>query len=423
VTCLGLTFPNDEERRKHFLGLLREKLKDPEFRKIEGFPHGSDEDILALSDPPYYTACPNPWIADFIKHYGKPYDPTTQYDKKPFAADIAEGRHTWLYKAHTYHTKVPPKALKKFIEYYTEPGDVVLDGFAGSGMTAVAALLADQTRSTLTCDLSPAASFIAATYLSAVDTNAFQKEARRIADILDNELGWMYRPGDGAGNSPICNYYVWSDVFLCNSCGSEIIFWNAAFNEARKEFSKIFKCPSCGAENSKTSSERAKETLFDQLLKKPWTRYKQVPVIATVSRGSRRADKRTVNEADLQLLEKVRSTPLPIAANRLVKKMLFRDGQWGDQWKNCLHLRPVTHAHQLFAERQLHYVARFWELLDLARPEHRALLFTGTSTLQKTSRLMVYNADGIGRVQKGTLYVSSVWQERNVSMEMRHFRS
>jgi len=48
-----MTFPNDEERREHFLGILREKLKDPEFRKIEGFPIGSDEDILALSDPPY----------------------------------------------------------------------------------------------------------------------------------------------------------------------------------------------------------------------------------------------------------------------------------------------------------------------------------------------------------------------------------
>jgi len=50
VECLGLTFENDEERRKYFLEKLREKLKDPEFRKIEGFPIGSDEDILALSD-------------------------------------------------------------------------------------------------------------------------------------------------------------------------------------------------------------------------------------------------------------------------------------------------------------------------------------------------------------------------------------
>src|ERR1039458_6435081 len=60
VECLGMTFPNDEARRAFFMEKLREKLKDPAFRKIEGFPIGEDEDILALSDPPYYTACPNP---------------------------------------------------------------------------------------------------------------------------------------------------------------------------------------------------------------------------------------------------------------------------------------------------------------------------------------------------------------------------
>ena len=67
VTCLGQTFASDEERRKHFTALLREKLQDPEFRKIEGFPHGETEDILNLSDPPYYTACPNPWLAVMVK--------------------------------------------------------------------------------------------------------------------------------------------------------------------------------------------------------------------------------------------------------------------------------------------------------------------------------------------------------------------
>jgi hypothetical protein len=62
VECLGMTFESDGARREYFLERLREKLKDPEFRKIEGFPIGSDEDILALSDPPYYTACPNPFV-------------------------------------------------------------------------------------------------------------------------------------------------------------------------------------------------------------------------------------------------------------------------------------------------------------------------------------------------------------------------
>src|ERR1039457_4274438 len=84
VECLGQTFASEDARREHYLKLLAQKLKDPEFRKIEGFPIGKDEDILALSDPPYYTACPNPWIGEFIKNYGPPYDPKKTYPREPF---------------------------------------------------------------------------------------------------------------------------------------------------------------------------------------------------------------------------------------------------------------------------------------------------------------------------------------------------
>ncbi|MDK2945125.1 MAG: hypothetical protein PWQ24_1840, partial [Mesotoga sp.] len=113
VECLGLTFSNDEDRRKYFRDKLKEKLRDPEFRKIEGFPKGSDEDILNLSDPPYYTACPNPFIDDFIRHYGKPYDPEEKYSREPFAADVSEGKNDPIYNAHSYHTKVPHKAIMR----------------------------------------------------------------------------------------------------------------------------------------------------------------------------------------------------------------------------------------------------------------------------------------------------------------------
>ena len=136
VECLGLTFANDAERRAYFLDKLREKLQDPEFRQIEGFPIGADEDILALSDPPYYTACPNPFLADFIRCYGKPYDPETDdYHREPFAADVSEGKSDPIYTAHSYHTKVPHKAIMRYILHYTEHGDVVFDGFCGTGMT------------------------------------------------------------------------------------------------------------------------------------------------------------------------------------------------------------------------------------------------------------------------------------------------
>ena len=83
VECFGMTFASDSDRRNYFLDKLREKLQEPDFRNIEGFPIGSDEDILALSDPPYYTACPNPFLEEFIQHYGKPYDPTERYEVEP----------------------------------------------------------------------------------------------------------------------------------------------------------------------------------------------------------------------------------------------------------------------------------------------------------------------------------------------------
>ena len=139
VECLGQTFASDQARREHFLKLLAEKLKDPAFRKQEGFPEGTDEAILAMSDPPYYTACPNPWLADFVTHYGRPYDPAEKYAREPMAIDVSEGKTDPIYKAHSYHTKVPHLAIVPSILHFTEPGDIVLDGFAGSGMTGVAA--------------------------------------------------------------------------------------------------------------------------------------------------------------------------------------------------------------------------------------------------------------------------------------------
>jgi len=63
------------------------------------------------------------------------------YNKEPFAADVSEGKNDPIYNAHSYHTKVPHKAIMRYILHYTEPGDVVFDGFCGTGMTGVAAQL------------------------------------------------------------------------------------------------------------------------------------------------------------------------------------------------------------------------------------------------------------------------------------------
>ena len=139
----GGLFPDDDARRSHFLARLREHLLDPGFRQVEGFPLGEVEDILALSDPPYFTACPNPFLKDVIAHHGRPYDPEEPYHSEPFALDVAAGKNDTIYMAHSYHTKVPHQAILRYILHYTRPGDLILDGFCGSGMTGVAASLCE----------------------------------------------------------------------------------------------------------------------------------------------------------------------------------------------------------------------------------------------------------------------------------------
>ena len=49
VEALGQTFASEAERREHFRDRLRERLEDPQFRALPGFPQGSDE---VLPDEP-----------------------------------------------------------------------------------------------------------------------------------------------------------------------------------------------------------------------------------------------------------------------------------------------------------------------------------------------------------------------------------
>ena len=222
VECLGMTFENDEARRQYFLERLKEKLQDPEFRQIEGFPIGKDEDILDLSDPPYYTACPNPFLNEFVSHYGHAFDGTTDdYERRPFAADVREGKNDPIYNAHSYHTKVPHKAIMRYILHYTQPGDIVYDGFCGTGMTGVAAQLCGSReeveslgykvaktgtvldenntevsligfRPAIVSDLAPIATFIARNLLSPVPQNEFIVEAKSVLAASKEAMPVLY---------------------------------------------------------------------------------------------------------------------------------------------------------------------------------------------------------------------------------------
>ena len=394
VVCLGMKFPSEEERRIYFLEELRKKLKDPEFRAIEGFPIAEDDAILDLSDPPYYCACPNPWIADLVAEWerGKPAKPEDwMYKREPFAADVSEGKNHPIYNAHSYHTKVPHRAIMRYILHYTEPGDIVFDGFCGTGMTGVAAQLcgdknevealgyrvgADGTifrkelnefgretevafsklgsRKAVLNDLSPAASFIAYNYNSPVDVQKFKQEAEAILKTVEKECGWMYETKGPNGEKAKINYTVWSDVFICPECGNEVVFYNEAVNKENGKVLDEFPCPHCRTLLTKRNMSRATVTSYDSALKQTVTASKQVPVLINYSVGKKRGEK-SPDEFDLALIKKIDEMEIPYWYP--TNLMMNKGANWGDSWRAGYH-SGITHVHQFYTKRNLAILAK-----------------------------------------------------------------
>ena len=252
-------------------------------RNIEGFPIGSDEDIIALSNAPYYTACPNPFIEEFIRENGTLYDESTdKYECEPFAADVSEGKYNSIYRMHPYHTKVPHTAIIKYLEHYTKPNDLIFDGFCGTGMTGVAAQLCGkgtifqpaQPRKAIICDISPEATFIANAYNQDFSFDDVRKEATELMNKCESDLGWVYKTSVNGGQIATIDSCIWSDVFICPHCGHEFVFWDEAVDIESGKIPTKFNCRACGAELRKNDCKHSIEYVFDSILGETVEMYK-----------------------------------------------------------------------------------------------------------------------------------------------------
>ena len=156
--------------------------------------------------------------------------------RQPMTDDIAGGKGSVFYRAHSYHTKVPVEGLTQLIKHYTDPGDVVLDPFCGSGQTGVAAVLTG--RHAVLSDLSPAAVHIARGYTARVDPDCFKQVASELlAGLGSLELDLYGVPGGRI------EYTVWSDLYRCSRCEHEILFWDAAVDHEEGSVLKTLSCP------------------------------------------------------------------------------------------------------------------------------------------------------------------------------------
>ena len=523
VECLGLTFKDDEERKRYFSQKLLnafneledklgdvpflsaddavEKLKslekwpvgdDEQIREIAekmrrndhekdllqrwkdevGFPHGSIEDIMKLSDPPYYTACPNPFITDYVRYYGRPYDPSEEYHREPFSADVSEGKNDPIYNAHTYHTKVPHKAIMRYILHYTEPGDIVFDGFCGTGMTGVAAQLCgdrktveslgyrveqDGTvfapqedeegkaswkpfsklgpRGAVLNDLSPAATFIACNYNSPVDPHEFEREAKRILEEVRKECGWMYATlnTEGVSISRETVEELAERVRQARSADEvkRIIEENSELMGEINYivWSDVFVCPNCSKEIIFW------QAAFDKRAKKVRSRF-SCPHCQVEALNKREMERAWASRFDKEIGQPMKQAKqVPVMVNYKVGRKHFEKTvdlfdlaivekteeleipYWcpttpipeGEKTVEPLRL-GITHVHHFYTKRNLYILADLF-----AKSGAETLIVFQSIAATLCSKLVLYNLGRRGNgVLPGTLYLSSLQAESNV---------
>lgn len=433
VTCLGITFENDETRRAHFTEELRKKLQDPKFRKIEGFPIGSDEDILSLSDPPYYTVCPNPWIADFIVEWEaqKPEQPESyHYHREPLDVEVNASRNNKFVNAHSYATKTPHEAIMRWLLHYTSPGDIVLDMFAGTGMTAVAAQLCGAPepdfkaqidssgeevqwggRNSIIGDLGVAPTYIARNLNFEDDYDDFMREVQSMVGKIENELGWMFKTKLTDGQLGDIVAMLWSDIFICTNCSEEFTYWDAAVDiDAGTVAAKVI-CPHCGSVNDKNKLARSWSDEFDEILGKTIRLVKSKPIVVIYDHDGKRFEKEP-DSHDLDVLNRIKDFRIPY----WVPKNEMPPGFNTDQPRRS---HGLSHVHHFFTKRNLAMLSCAW---SVARSERAKFLLT--SLMYKSSVLCAplmsnYFAEKkgkprggwIGKERSGTLYCPAIHSE------------
>lgn len=310
-------------------------------------------------------------------------------NRSPFAGEVRAGKNTTSYRAHSYHTKVPPEAVATLIQHYTSAGALVLDPFCGSGMTGVAALHTG--RNALLSDLSPAAVHIARNYTTPCDPTALRNAIARVAAACEPTMRWLY----GSGSRTV-EYTVWSDVFECPECGQDLIYWSAARDERTGTVRDEVICDRCDGRFDKRQLS--------------WRGERPVQTNTSLVDARRSRDAHEPTPSEVELIARADATTIPY----WLPSVGF--DRTREMWRAGHTAAGISSVQNFYTKRNLHALGCLRHHL-FQEPDERirnALLFAFTAIANRASKRYQWNAKRPTNVMTGTLYVSSLRYEWNV---------
>lgn len=391
-------------------------------------------DVPKMPEGYYSGDKPNPNLRAFVEAHlrDKPYDPETDdYDVPAFDTPIETTKATAIYNMHTYWSKKPHDAIRQYIDHYTEPGDMVLDPFCGSGGTALAAVM--DGRKAIAIDRSPAATFITKNYCTPVDVNELRRSFADLVRKVKPEMDWLHETKcERCGGKATTDFSVYSQQFRCPRCNEVVPLFDCVTVEVvatdskgrpvidattgREKTKSINACPHCYAKGRNEEISTRSQRLGS------------IPVLVSYTcqcgcrpaKGERRHNdidekKRLCFEQyDLGKLREIEAKEIPhwYPTDRM---MHAPDDQacWGVKWRaGTSNFRTVD---ELFTKRNLWALAA---LVDAAKPtdSRDVLLFAITGICLGFSKMCQYlpGASYPFPMMRGTYYLPQVSKEQNV---------
>ncbi len=295
-----------------------------------------------------------------------------------------------VYNCHTYLTKVPIGAIQPFIEAFTEPGEVVADFFAGSGMTGLAAQQLNR-RARLS-DISVLGHHIARGYLTDLPEETLRGAATQAIQRARAATAPLYETRRDTDNNLVeLIRTVWSFCYRCPHCDIEITY----FDQLTEKGKSPSNCPGCGADFSRRS----------------WRRSDDVPVQVVVRGENGRQVEQPVSALDRRNIADAHSDPrlkdvpsLPIEPYR---EMYGRSG---------LRKSGMTETAMFFSPRNAIALLELWkaiaEVSDSAT--RQKLRFAFTAILPRASKRYQWSPMRPLNAQNQTYYIAPVYYEWNV---------
>jgi 16S rRNA G966 N2-methylase RsmD len=354
-----------------------------------------------------------------------------------YARPISSTRSGALFNAFSYPTKISPEAIAVFIATHTAPGALVLDTFAGSGTTGLAALLCDRPtdamkrmaaslrlkprwgpRRAVLYEIGTLGAFIAQTMCRPVKPSVFERAANRLVDRVASQNEDLYTAIDPDGKKCQVRHIIWSDVLACPRCRKEASYWDSVVNMTPLKLRADFHCPHCQTSSPFGFAKRVTEKYYDPLLSRILTRKKRVPAMVYGQTDGKNW-RRFATSDDKKRFAKV-------AGRNVSTQAPIEPIVWGDLYRAGYHT-GITHLHHFYTYRNFLVIHSLWQAIEDEPPEVRnalRLLVLSYNAAHSTLMTRVVVKTGqkdfvLTGAQSGVLYISSLPVEKNVFRGVR----